>query len=327
MKVVKETAGKASGVYSSNGRRFAILAILAICAAVSGGSLATIGNAYAGDESGSKSKSTWTISFGSNVNYGSNHTKGSGVMKEESRPVANFSRLTLSLPATVTLAQGPTESLTITTDDNLLPLMRTRVVNNELIVDGEQNRGFSTKKEIKIRITVKSLDSLKIKGSGDVFGDQLKSEKLDIAIEGSGDVKFNAIRADQFKIGIVGSGDVAIGIVESKSVDSSIRGSGDIKLPSVRAGQMKFAIEGSGDVTAAGNADKVDIEISGSGDVRARKLVAREVDVRVIAAGDADVHATEKLTATVTGSGDIRYAGSPKKVERNVKGSGSIESL
>jgi hypothetical protein len=319
MNVVKESV-----VQASNLRRFAILAI---CAAVSCGSLATIGNAYAGDESGSKSKSTWTISFGSNVNYGSNQTKGSGVMKEESRPVANFSRLTLSLPATVTLAQGPTESLTITTDDNLLPLMRTRVVNNELIVDGEQNRGFSTKKEIKIRITVKSLDNLKIKGSGDVFGDQLKGEKLDIAIEGSGDVKFNAIRADQFKIGIAGSGDVAIGIVESKSLDSSIRGSGDIKLPSVRADQMKIAIEGSGDVTAAGNADKVDIEISGSGDVRARKLVAREVDVRVIASGDADVHATEKLTASVMGSGDIRYTGSPKKVERNVKGSGSIESL
>jgi Putative auto-transporter adhesin, head GIN domain len=49
--------------------------------------------------------------------------------------------------------------------------------------------------------------------------------------------------------------------------------------------------------------------------------------VRVFAAGDADVHATEKLTASVTGSGDIRYAGSPKKVDRNVKGSGSIESL
>ncbi len=274
-----------------------------------------------------KTKTSWSWSFGHNVSYGNNQTKGSGVLKEETRAVANFTRLTLRLPATVTLSQGATESLSIMTDDNLLPLMSTRVENGDLLIEGDKNRGFSSKKEIKIRLVVKSLNGLKIEGSGDVFGDQLKSDKLDIAITGSGDVKFKAIRADQFKIGIVGSGDVAIDTVESKSLESSITGSGDVKLGGVQAGQVKISVNGSGDVSAAGNADSVDVEISGSGDVSLRKLVAREVTVKVAASGDADVHATEKLTASVTGSGDIRYAGSPKKVERNVKGSGSIEAL
>lgn len=287
--------------------------------------------AFAADGEGSKTRSGWSWIFGNsvfhNTGYGENRTKGSGVIKEESRALTNFSQLTLSLPATVTLSQGPTESLTITADDNILPLLSTRVVNNELLIEGDRNRGFSTTKEIRIRLTVKSLNSLKIKGSGDVLSDQFKGDKLDIAIEGSGDVKFKEIRADQLRIAITGSGDVAIGNVESQSIESKIQGSGDIRFGALRAGQVSITLNGSGDISAAGSADKVAIEISGSGDVRARKLIAREVDVRVAASGDADVHATEKITARVTGSGEIRYAGSPKKVDQVVKGSGSIEAI
>jgi Putative auto-transporter adhesin, head GIN domain len=284
-------------------------------------------SAFAGDDNSTKTTTTWTWNFGHNNSYGNNQTKGSGVTKEESRAVANFSQLTLALPANVTITQGATESLTISTDDNLLPLMSTRVVNNELLIEGDKNRGFSTKQEIKIRLMVKSLNNIKIKGSGDVHGDQLKSDRLDIAIEGSGDVKFNTIRADQFKIGIVGSGDVHIDTVESKLLESNVRGSGDVKFGSVKAGQVNISVTGSGDVGAAGNADKVMIEISGSGDVRTSRLIAREVDVKIIASGDADVHATEKLNASVRGSGEIRYAGAPKKVDKEVKGSGSIEAM
>jgi hypothetical protein len=49
--------------------------------------------------------------------------------------------------------------------------------------------------------------------------------------------------------------------------------------------------------------------------------------VKIIATGDADVHATEKLNVSVRGSGEVRYAGTPKKVEKEIKGSGSIEAM
>ena len=270
---------------------------------------------------------SWSWSSSNNIQYGSNRTKGSGVVKDVSRPVEKFSRLMLALPATVTIVQAPTESLTISTDDNLLPLMSTRVENDELIIEADKNRGFSTKEGIKIRLTVKSLNGIKISGSGDVIGDQLQSDKFDILIAGSGDVKFKSIRADQFTIGIKGSGDVAIDALTSKSVDASIHGSGDIKLPSLQAAQVNISVNGSGDVFAAGNAEKVDIEIMGSGDVRTRKLIAREARVKIMASGDAEVYAKEKLTATVTGSGDIRYAGSPSNISKTVRGSGSVEAM
>jgi hypothetical protein len=205
--------------------------------------------------------------------------------------------------------------------------MSTRVENGELLIEGDKHRGFSTKHGIKIRLMVKSLNGILIRGSGDIFGDRLKTDKFDLAIQGSGDVKFKSISADQFKIAIKGSGDIVVDALDSKSVDAGISGSGDIKLPALTATAVNFSVKGSGDIYAAGTTDKVDIEIVGSGDVRTRKLIAREANVKIQASGDAEVHAREKLTARVSGSGDIRYAGSPTTVDRSVRGSGSTESM
>ena len=302
-------------------RHFFIGAAVALCALPSC-------TAFAAEDSKSwKGHFTWNFSIGDHVSFGSNRTKGSGAVKEETRAVAGFTRLVLALPATVTLSQGATESLAISADDNLLPLMRTRVENGELVIDADKSRGFSTRQAIKIRLTVKKLDGILINGAGDVFGDQITSDKLDISITGSGDVKIKSIRADQVKIGIDGSGDVTLDALEGKSVEASINGSGDVRLPSVQASMVKISVRGSGDVLAAGNVDTVRVDVVGSGDVRARKLIAREADVSITASGDAVVHASEKLAASVTGSGDVRYAGSPANVSRKVRGSGSIEPL
>ena len=116
-------------------RHFFIAAAVALCALPSC-------TAYAADDSKSwMGPFTWNFGFGDHVSYGSNRTKGSGAVKEETRAVAGFTRLVLALPATVALTQGATESLAISADDNLLPLLRTRVENGELAIDADKSRG------------------------------------------------------------------------------------------------------------------------------------------------------------------------------------------
>ena len=65
--------------------------------------------------------------------------------------------------------------------------------------------------------------------------------------------------------------------------------------------------------------------MSGSGDLRLFDLRAREVHVSIAGSGDAKVNASERLDATVAGSGDVRYRGNPKEVAQSVNGSGSVE--
>ncbi|NNF18253.1 MAG: DUF2807 domain-containing protein, partial [Flavobacteriaceae bacterium] len=68
----------------------------------------------------------------------------------------------------------------------------------------------------------------------------------------------------------------------------------------------------------------LEIRMSGSGDLDAFDLEADDVEVQVSGSADVEVTANKSLKANVSGSGDIRYKGNPKKVDSRKSGSGDI---
>ena len=123
-------------------------------------------------------------------------------------------------------------------------------------------------------------------------------------------MQFKSIRADVVMIDIKGSGDVLVNVLVIKSVEAAIHGSGDIKRPSLQASRVNITVNGSGDIFAARNTDVVNIEVIGSGDIRTARLITREAGVKPMSSSEVALHASEELTASVHGSGDVRFAGS-----------------
>ena len=60
--------------------------------------------------------------------------RGSGDIITENREVSGFDRVSLSGFGEVTIEVGEKESLTVTTDDNIMPYVHTEVKNNTLIL-------------------------------------------------------------------------------------------------------------------------------------------------------------------------------------------------
>lgn len=111
-------------------------------------------------------------------------------------------------------------------------------------------------------------------------------------------------------IDIKGSGDVLVNVLVIKSVEVAIHGSGDIKRPSLQASRVNITVNVSGDIFAASNTDVVNIEVMGSGDIRTARLITREAGVKLMSSSEVALHASEELTASVHGSGDVRFADS-----------------
>ena len=101
------------------------------------------------------------------------------------------------------------------------------------------------------------------------------------------------------------------------------RGSGDTEIVGVQGEDLSIELLGSGNLRAYGTATQVTAEIAGSGDLDLTGLAGRDVTVDIKGSGDARVHATEKLHASIHGSGSIHYRGDPQ-VEQRVFGSGSV---
>jgi hypothetical protein len=109
------------------------------------------------------------------------------------------------------------------------------------------------------------------------------------------------------------------------AVDAS--GSTDIDISDV--GGDAFAITGSGSMKlrADGRVHKLSINISGSATVDTKALVAEDVSLHVSGSGDVVVFASGTLDVHISGSGRVRYAGSPRNVQKAISGSGSVESV
>ncbi|MGZ4319722.1 MAG: head GIN domain-containing protein [Gaiellaceae bacterium] len=104
----------------------------------------------------------------------------------------------------------------------------------------------------------------------------------------------------------------------------TLNGSGIISATGVKTPSLTMAISGSGVLRVSGNATRLDVRLSGSGDAEAAQLVARDVHAVVRGSGRILVTATERLDASVPGSGAIIYSGEPSHVTTSISGSGTV---
>ncbi len=111
--------------------------------------------------------------------------------------------------------------------------------------------------------------------------------------------------------------------IKSDRLELSASSAGDIKLE-VNTKDIDIDISSSGDMTISGETDVLKADLSSAGDLNAYELKAREADVSVSSAGDAEIYATEKIIARASSAGDINYKGDPKYVDAHSSSAGGI---
>jgi hypothetical protein len=213
--------------------------------------------------------------------------QGSGKVVKQTRALAHFTGVNLNVPGDMELRLGNTESITIETDDNLLPLIESVIEDGVLrIRPVKRNTNLHTR-NMHIVVYAKNIDRLALSGSGSIDSDALKGNKL------------------QFDIG--GSGSINVKGMDAEAVAISLGGSGDMK-------------------SGGGKANTLSVSIGGSGDVDVGKVQVSDASVSVAGSGEAIVWANTGLSVTIAGSGDVNYYGDPK-ISKSVVGSGDVTRM
>ena len=113
--------------------------------------------------------------------------------------------------------------------------------------------------------------------------------------------------------------------VSVPSLDAlTLTGSGILAVTGIEAANVTVTLSGSGIVRASGTATRLDVDLPGSGEAGLKQLVARDVNAVVSGSGLLLITATERLDASVPGTGAILYAGNPADVTTSITGSGAI---
>ena len=127
-------------------------------------------------------------SLAASWSFGGERVEGNGSIKRQARQVANFTGLALEVPGKLELRMGERESVSIETDDNVLPLIETVVENGTLkIRPSKRNLNLRTK-NLKIVVNARQIERLALGGSGSVDADRLRAPRLNIDLGGSGGI-------------------------------------------------------------------------------------------------------------------------------------------
>ena len=178
---------------------------------------------------------------GCQINLGIGGTPGSGVSGTEDREIGEFTKIALSGAGKLVVTCGQDASLSVTTDDNLLPLLETKVKGDTLHIRSTES--ISATITPTYQIATSTLEGIGIGGSGDVEVVDLASDRFDVSIGGSGKVRAN-------------------GSVEN--LDVSVAGSGRIEMRELQAQRATISISGSSRATVNAQ-ESLDVSIVGSG--------------------------------------------------------------
>ena len=213
---------------------------------------------------------------------------GSGNIVTEERNVSGFDRVALSGFGNVTIEVGDKESLTITTDDNIMPYVRSEVRNNTLVLDFDDkgiNRNYDPTDGIQFTIVVTELERVDVSGAGKMYVGELETERFVVNNSGAASVEIDNLTADEVVINQSGAGTVII----------------------------------------SGKVQGQELNHSGAGSYHAGELESETAIIEVSGVGSATVWATESLDIEISGIGNVIYYGTPR-ISQNISGLGNLVS-
>jgi hypothetical protein len=227
-------------------------------------------------------------------------TIGDGNQKTETRSLSGFTAVDnrSSIPVTVTKSGG--FSVTVTADQNLLPLITTQVIGDALVID--QVHDLDTHVASEIVVTLPVITAISSSGSGGTAVAGLTGESLPVDSTGSGAVSVDGTVGT---LTITSQGSGAVNLTgEGSDLNATLTGSGGLEAQNFPAGRAEISVTGAGGAQIVVNGDAT-LSTTGSGSIEA--------------ALDGGMARFE-----VTGSGSIIWSGQTTVVSVLDTGSGSV---
>jgi hypothetical protein len=192
--------------------------------------------------------------------------QGSGVVKTESRQVADFASVSLGAVGRVTVRQTGKESLTISAEDNILPLLESRVAGRTLFIETAKHTDIRPTKPIEFTVEVKSLEGLSLRGVGSIEAEGVQGKELLVSLVGAGEVTATG-SADSLKLILTGVG--SFHGEEFKTKQAMVQNAGAGSAVVRVSDDLDVTLSGVGSVEYIGS-PKVRKSVSGVGSVKKR---------------------------------------------------------
>ena len=197
--------------------------------------------------------------------------RGSGHVVAENRAVSGFTGVNLATWGNLQIQLGDPEGLRVEAEDNLIPYLETIVSGGQLEIRSQDGVGLRPTRPVNFYLTVKSLESIALTGSGNIVAPDLKADQFHVRLSGSGNMTLGNLYATDIEMRLTGSGKLRVVGATAKDQQITLSGSGDVELGNWNAAMVEVRITGSGGLAASSGVVKEQhVTLSGSGESRRR---------------------------------------------------------
>ncbi|HWE36656.1 MAG TPA: head GIN domain-containing protein [Isosphaeraceae bacterium] len=210
--------------------------------------------------------------------------QGSGVSKTETRKVDTFHAVEVGGAIKATVKVGDKTEVVIEGDDNIIPLIETKVEDGRLVVRARDGTSYSTKKPLTATITATKLDALEADGASTI--------------------------------------DATVAASDAMTIEAS--GAGNVSATGIDAKEVKVTASGASRVTAKGKGTSLTLDASGASHVEAAELAVESAKADLSGASDAKVHASKSVAGDISGASHLDVAGSPSGRSVTTSGVGKV---
>ena len=199
------------------------------------------------------------------ISCGNSTIKGSGNIITQARSVSGYTSISFSGADELNITQGATESLNITTDDNLMEYIETTVENGVLKIEFREGVSLDPSDTITFDVAVIELNSIFFSGAGTIQADALNvvADTFNFTVSGVANCVIVGQAIHQ-NIIISGTCTYEASGFESTSAAVSLSGVGDLTL--WVSDNLDVIISGVGNVYYWGS-PVTNINVSGTGKV------------------------------------------------------------
>jgi hypothetical protein len=197
--------------------------------------------------------------------------RGSGEVTTRDYDVSDFDRIRVGRALDIEIVPGETHSLELTADDNIMRYITVDQRGDTLVLDVDDDVSLRRATH-RFEVAVPELERLELHGAASA---QLAGFFID--------------------------GDIEL----------ALSGASELEGTGIKVASLHLDLSGASEVRLEGTGDTADVRASGTSFVELRDLTVAEADVQLHGASKANVMATRRLDADLSGFSRLRYGGDP----------------